>query len=266
LAKVIACGKDREEARRRLIRGLKNTRVLGLTTNKSFLIALLREDTFINGEATTSFIDEELLTRTKPIIHLNDIALVAALLQQNNNSLGDWSNADPFKRFESLRHGDETVEVGILLTPKGYDISVRDELVSINDLSCHDGDVVYCVNNVTKAAVYYINESNISIDVGERVVNFQRLTYQPVLSKDNGGSGNVNASTEGLVIDVLVKEGDKVKRGDTLVLIEAMKMEHRHLATGDGTVAAVNVEKGEQVKNRQSLVEIELLEVEVESA
>jgi geranyl-CoA carboxylase alpha subunit len=68
------------------------------------------------------------------------------------------------------------------------------------------------------------------------------------------------------VVDVLVKPGDVVKNGDTLVIIEAMKMEHRLLADGEGKVTSVNVNKGQQVKNRQLLVELALVEVVDESA
>jgi len=56
LAKVIAYGEDREESRRRLIRGLVNSSALGIATNKEFLIQILEEQEFIDGEATTAFI------------------------------------------------------------------------------------------------------------------------------------------------------------------------------------------------------------------
>ncbi len=107
---------------------------------------------------------------------------------------------------------------------------------------------------------------NISIDLGKRVLNFTRTTYQPVMAKGEAGSGLIKATTEGLVVDVLVKAGDVVNRGDTLVVIEAMKMEHRILADGEGEVTCVHVKEGQQVKNHQLLVELALTEVEDESA
>ena len=64
------------------------------------------------------------------------------------------------------------------------------------------------------------------------------------------------------MIDVLVNVGDTVNKGDALVLVEAMKMEHRHIADGDGVVKKVNVEKGQQVKNRQLLIELAFTELD----
>ena len=64
------------------------------------------------------------------------------------------------------------------------------------------------------------------------------------------------------MIDVLVNVGDTVNKGDALVLVEAMKMEHRHIADGNGVVKKVNVEKGQQVKNRQLLIELAFIELD----
>ena len=61
----------------------------------------------------------------------------------------------------------------------------------------------------------------------------------------------------GLVLDVLVNEGDPVAKGDTLVLLEAMKMELRISAPGDGRVAKVLCQAGQVVERGQVLVEIE---------
>ena len=58
--------------------------------------------------------------------------------------------------------------------------------------------------------------------------------------------------------DILVAPCDMVTKGQTLVVVEAMKMEHRHTADGDGSVAAVSAEQGQQVKLRQLLVELTL--------
>jgi len=73
----------------------------------------------------------------------------------------------------------------------------------------------------------------------------------------DGGSGALTATMPGLVLDVLVAPGDAVVKGDTLVLMEAMKMELRITAPADGTVSAVGCEAGEVVERGRVLVEIE---------
>ncbi len=268
LAKLIAWGRNREEARRRLIRALKNTRVLGLTTNKTFLVQLLGEEQFVAGEATTAFISEEVLGRAKSGDLTLDLALVAVLLQQTGNQsrLSGWSNSAPMLRKETILAGDESHALTILPNAAGYEVCVGDEVVQIDDISCGDAEMMFTQGEVTRAIAFSILGDEISLDLGERVSNFTRTTYQPAAAADAAGSGQVKAATEGLVVDVLVALGDEVSKGDTLVVVEAMKMEHRHLADGDGTVTGVKVEKGQQVKNRQLLVELELVEIGDESA
>ncbi|NQU65040.1 MAG: biotin/lipoyl-binding protein, partial [SAR324 cluster bacterium] len=266
LAKVIAWGRDREQARRRLIRALKQTKLLGLTTNKTFLIQLLAEDQFINGEATTAFISHDVLKRANPALVKADLALTTVLLHQNSINLNGWSNSAPLLRTETLLAGDGTHAVKILQTAGGFDVFIENERYQISAVRCYEDEMVYTLDGVTRVAYFSIVADVISLDLGDRVLNFTRTTYHPVVAEGEAGSGLIKASTEGLVVDVLVKPGDKVNKGDPLVLIEAMKMEHRHLADGDGEVTRVSITKGQQVKNRQLLVELALTEVVDESA
>jgi len=69
--------------------------------------------------------------------------------------------------------------------------------------------------------------------------------------------GNVKAPLPGVIIDLKVKEGDEVKEGDLLIILEAMKMESELTASVKGTVKKINVKVGESVLEDQLLVEIE---------
>ncbi|WP_313512854.1 acetyl-CoA carboxylase biotin carboxyl carrier protein subunit, partial [Pseudomonas sp.] len=74
------------------------------------------------------------------------------------------------------------------------------------------------------------------------------------------GSSTLKAPMDGAIVEVLVAEGERVVRGQLLVVLEAMKMEHALKAGLDGIVRRVQASTGEQVKNRQVLVEIEALD------
>ncbi|RFQ32530.1 biotin/lipoyl-binding protein, partial [Pseudomonas sp. ATCC 13867] len=74
------------------------------------------------------------------------------------------------------------------------------------------------------------------------------------------GSGTVKAPMDGAIVDVLVAEGTRVSKGQLLLVLEAMKMEHPLKAGVDGVIRRVQVSKGEQVKSRQLLVEVEAAE------
>ena len=76
------------------------------------------------------------------------------------------------------------------------------------------------------------------------------VTKQPTASKKDG----VKSPLPGVILDIKVKEGDTVKRGQTIIILEAMKMENEIVAPQDGTVASVNVNKGDTVNSGDVLV------------
>ncbi|MNE68088.1 Acetyl-/propionyl-coenzyme A carboxylase alpha chain [compost metagenome] len=82
-------------------------------------------------------------------------------------------------------------------------------------------------------------------------------TQAPVCSQASISSGTLKAPMDGAVIDVLVSEGSQVSKGQLLVVLEAMKMEHPLKAGIDGVLKRLQVQVGDQVKNRQILLEVE---------
>jgi biotin carboxyl carrier protein len=84
-----------------------------------------------------------------------------------------------------------------------------------------------------------------------------RLSLVEPGARSGGAEGGCTAPMPGAVLDVLVNVGDEVEAGTPLVVMEAMKMEHRVLAPTDGTVVAVHVEVGARVQQGQTLVDVE---------
>lgn len=270
LAKLICWGRNREEARRRLIKALTQTRILGLITNKGFLIDLLEEQEFIRGDTTTGFISEQLLEKFRGRENQEQLAVTGALLAQNGmqsaGRQGGWSNTEAMQVRDKLLIGGVEKTVSSLASASGYDVQVDGNSFNVNIASCVSGTLIYSCKGVNREAVFYLAEDQISVDFGREILNAKIVTYLPKDSSDSASSGQIHASTEGLVVTVLVSEGDKVVKGQPLVVVEAMKMEHRHLADGDGEVLRIAVETGNQVKNRQFMVELKLTEGEDESA
>ncbi len=270
LAKLICWGKDREEARRRLIRALTQTRILGLITNKSFLVELLEQQTFIEGDTTTGFINEQLLEKLKSKDNEALVAATGALIAHHSShssgSSGGWSNTEPMLVRDTLSIGGKQTPITTLATDAGLEVHVNGNkhLIAINH--CNSGTLIYEYNGVAKEAVFYLSDEQVSVDFGKDNLNADIVTYSPAASADGSGSGQIHASTEGLVVKVMVAEGDMVTKDQPLVIVEAMKMEHRHLADGDGEVTQIAVEAGNQVKNRQFMVGLKLTETEDESA
>ncbi len=270
LAKIICWGENREQARSRLLRAISETKITGLKTNKNFLVNLLCEASFVAGSAHTNLIDDSLLQRLGKDYQPSDIALACLLIHQHHahsyGELANWSNSEDIKHCELLQAGNNTASVFRVYAVKNkvshaFIVTFfNDEHIEIrfdfSDVKIEHSCFYYRLGGINRKVWFSLNDNVLSMDLGERTVNVRRLTYQAALAKDAQGSGKILASTEGLVIDVLVKAGDAVKKGDVLVIVEAMKMEHRHVADVDGVVNSVQTSAGQQIKARTLLVEI----------
>ena len=92
------------------------------------------------------------------------------------------------------------------------------------------------------------------VHINGRTFKWERIEPGSSNAQDEGG---LVAPMPGKVLEVLVSEGDKVAAGEPLMVLEAMKMEHRIVASTDGTVIRVNYRAGDQVDQGASLLEVE---------
>jgi geranyl-CoA carboxylase alpha subunit len=228
IAKVIAHGSTREEARTRLVRALRDTVVLGPTTNRHFLICLLEHPEFAAGKATTAFLG----AHTFPAPDVSDAhwKLAASLLWQQSAAripapLRGWRNSNPEPTPIKLAVGD------------------RERLLHIRP------------DDVTNTnAPFHIDGNDIIVDLNGHTVRFQDRTYLPPASAQAGSDGKLRAPMDGRIVSIKVDAGQKVVRGQTLVVLEAMKIQHQLKAVLDATVESIAVKEGQQVSNRTILV------------
>lgn len=107
---------------------------------------------------------------------------------------------------------------------------------------------------VGKKHQFTINGKKVEAELSDK---FDALLKE--LGMDAGSAqkvGDLKAPMPGLVVDIPVKEGDVVKKGDTLVILEAMKMENALKAVGDAVVKKINVKKGQAVDKNTLLVQM----------
>ena len=226
IAKVIAHGATREEARRRLVKALRDTVVLGPTTNRHFLIRLLEHPEFAAGKATTSFIGKHGFPA--PEVSERHWMLAASLLWRQSAEryppdLRGWRNSNPEPTQIKLAVG-ETVRT-LLLADGGKD-----------------------------SAPFHIDGRDIVVDLDAHTVRFHDRTYAPPASAAAGGDGKLRAPMDGRIVALRVAAGDTVVRGQTLVVLEAMKIQHQLKAPLDARIESVSVQEGQQVANRTVLV------------
>ena len=288
LAKIIAYGENREEARRRLVRAVEDSHLLGIKDNRAFLAAILGNETFIQGEATTAFIGENLKddASLKPLqAQVKEVALAAALfsvkkdaVSNKNNSSTGWKNNNVGSRILKLSCEDDVFELELSAINNHIKISYIDaadskKQASLEIIEQSENTLTYVFDDVVRTVVY--NRTNSSLNgQGEALgceqvhlaASYGNLTFTDIslqsAKKNKGGSDQVLASMDGGMVDVMVKVGDVVEVGQTLAVLEAMKMEHPLKAGIAGTIAEVLVQAGDQVKGRQKLIQITADEAE----
>lgn len=276
VAKVIAGGPTREIARLRLLEALRETLLFGTKNNKDFLIACLEKQVFIDGAATTAFIGEEFAEGEirENIPSFADSAVAAVLelsleyAQAQCNSvivapnLKNWSSAS---RLVSPKHYSfDEVEYSLSVTPlagERYkvfddDRSVEIELLSVEGNTAHVG-----VDDSQHIARFHAPESGLLyVSIEGRTASFRDLIKLDGIADQTGGGGNVTAPMHGVLLEVLVTAGDTVSEGQTLAVLEAMKMHYQIAAEADGTVLEVMAEAGKQVAADDLLIQIEVNE------
>jgi len=262
IAKLVAHGRTRDEARQRLLAGLQDTAALGVATNQQLLQRALAHPVFASGGATTAFIAEQLDDLLAPDAAVDARAsLLAAMLLQ----LGDqgWPSPLAHKLPNALRfalggalHAARVQPLGA----GGFDIAlgdrppVRIELLALPG----DGHVRFSCNGLAEqTAVARESANRLFFHFRGRPFQLDNLTHVAV-ARDGAtaGDGLLRASMNGRVIALLAAEGDTVAAGQPLVTLEAMKMEHVHCAPRAGRVAALHVAVGTQVAARHVVAEI----------
>ncbi len=267
LAKMICWAPSREEALRRLASAVQDSVLLGVNNNKLFLQNVLRHPQFIAGQATTAFIDQHCsedasLADTGPA--LSCLARAALLYFQKGVAQADsgfaWRRSAPQSYVFSLACGGRRYTVNLQAEGERRWVSVAGEQLELGLLSA-DGQ--YCVveeQGVIRRFSYAFDGDRLYLDDGSGHYAFDDLSHAPAEVAGAAGSGQVKASMDGAIVEVLVGVGEAVTKGQTLVVLEAMKMEHPLKAGVDGVVSSISCERGMQVKARQLLAEVSAAE------
>ena len=265
LAKVITKGKTRVDAANKLALALESLHIGGVTTNRDFLVASLRSEDFLKGNTTSDFIEKSNPQRAVVLegSSLENATSAAALWIQGQNR----ENANILKEIPTGWRNSRLPRQKITL-------SYLDNEVEVTYKANRDGS--FAVNEETTAKVINWTPSGIDIEI-----NTSRF-YSKITQDDDNivvhgpwgdalfkilprftlpGSevqaGGLIAPMPGKVIDLKVKVGSKVKKGDTLVILEAMKMEHQVKASEDGKVTKVLIKKDDQLENGALLMVVD---------
>jgi geranyl-CoA carboxylase alpha subunit len=268
LAKVIAFGENRELAVRRLASAIQDTQLLGVNHNKNFLQHVLRHRVFVEGEATTAFIGQHFsnhttTTQAKPPTDTLARAAVLYYRLSEQNTVNCYQHASPWRNAlgrsysAKLEYDGKEYAIDLNEIEGDFKITVDDETIELRMLAVSEFECVFVENGIRKVHYFAFDQEKLYLDDGNGHFIFDNLAHRPAAAVSGAGSGQVKATMDGAIVDVLVSEGDTVAQGQTIVVLEAMKMEHQLKAGIAGVVAAINVQAGLQVKSKQILATID---------
>jgi geranyl-CoA carboxylase alpha subunit len=262
LGKIVAHGETRELARRRLIAALEDTVALGIATNRQFLIACLSHPVFAAGTVDTGFIDRHLAGSVRAAPDDQLVALAAALFDHRAAEHGDgivpaWRSLRSLATPLLLKCGEigYSLEVARMDT-KRWRVSRNGEARSIEFVAVAGTSVRFLSDGLAETAQFAWDGDVLHLSLGAVTAALEDVLLAGNAAATGAGGDAAVAPMTGTVSAVRVRPGDPVRKGQCLVILEAMKMEHEIVAPRDGTIAAVLVAPGEQVPTRKALVEL----------
>ena len=284
LAKVIAHGRTRADAAKRLARALDRAQIHGVTTNRDLLAAILREPEFLAGRTDTGYLsrhDPAALTASRPRATAWH-ALVAALARQAVHRAEAPVLATLPSGWRNVRSAPQRVTY----TADGEELAVAYRMTggpapggSVPGGTVPGGTVEATVNDVPLGAALILHAAgselvDLEVDGLRQVYLVHRVGAQTYVDASNGSSalsevprfgepdklaptGSLLAPMPGLVLRVLADVGATVTAGQPLVVLEAMKMEQTVTAPADGVLAELRAKAGEQVAAGQILAVVD---------
>jgi geranyl-CoA carboxylase alpha subunit len=268
IAKVISYGRSRDITLKKLTKALGETTLFGPKNNLEFLIGCLRKNSFKEGAATTSFIRQEFSGGQYKRTALSKQTLAAAAVIEHELNLAINDSAGPLKNWASAGSltsrsqyliGGEITDIAVApVDATNYTVHIGDIQISIGVESFQANDAILNADDERLKATYHqIGEGDFWLNIDGATKRFQNQIYMPSSASDSAQKGAAVAPMHGLLTDIMVQEGDIVKPGQTLAVLEAMKMQHEIKSTVHGTIKAVHAVSGKQVAPDSLLIEIE---------
>ncbi|QZP32771.1 acetyl/propionyl/methylcrotonyl-CoA carboxylase subunit alpha [Pseudomonas sp. DR48] len=266
LGKIIAHGSTREEARRKLLRAVQDNVLLGVQSNQRLLASLLQHPQFISGEFSTGFIpscfaDHPCLHPHVPVAE--ELAIAVALFYHASAQaylapLAGWRNNASVPLHYRIGVEDQDWQVELNALPdQPYRLTVGARTLQLKVIQCDGRWATLDIDGIRQRYAYRLDAGQLWLSTRPGSLRLIDRTQALVSSQASVSNGTLKAPMDGAIVDVLVSEGSPVSKGQLLVVLEAMKMEHPLKSGIDGVLKRLQVRVGDQVKNRQILLEVE---------
>ena len=275
ISKLIVWDEDREKAIAKVQQALKDYVILGISTNIPFMLSLMSQENYLKNQISTKYCDQY----TQSIVEKSDniksdfnpdilaAAHIAGILYPMDDGTDVWSQIGYWRM-------NMTFNLHIDGEDRNYTVSEK----NINSFLLNDGFNQYVVEvlELSKNAIRVgIDEEDFEVFLAKDMNYEFDMSYQGMVfhlkddgvlqqqdfyeSTHEGASGDILKSPmPGKVIKILSTVGAEVKKGDVLLIVEAMKMENNLTAPRNGIIAEINVKEGEMVDGSKVLLSLEM--------
>ena len=249
LAKVISNGKNREQAIDTLKQSLQNTALYGVKNNRDFLIAILSSEAFRHEDVNTSFLEtNDFSASGNKHMEFDEVAVLGALLMTKysetliNEAIG----------FEDELYGDNIFSVHIeLKKPNSITIIFEGEKIEVQLNEDH------VELNIKKIRLDFLESKENKLFASYLGKSFKaEIIKEDLKIEDIDKGGKIRAPMHGVIRELFVTVGEKVKKNQVILILEAMKMQHEITASIDGEVSDIYTNIGNQVSVDEDLLNI----------
>ena len=265
IAKVISTARTRTDAANKLAFALESLHIGGLTTNRDFLVASLRTKQFHKGLTTSDFITKanpkrSIILKGQDLDHSASIAALWIQGENRNNASllneipSGWRNSRLPKQTISFKYLEQDITVAYQSNRNGFFDLNENSIARIIKWNKKGIDIEIDNKQFSSKVTKKGNRILVHMPWGDVLLEILPRFLVPGSEIETGG---LKAPMPGKVIDLKIKVGSKVKKGDILVVLEAMKMEHQITATENGKVTELFIKEGNQIENGALLMVVE---------
>jgi propionyl-CoA carboxylase alpha chain len=261
IAKLVSHAQTRAEAAAMLAAALRRARLHGVTTNRDLLVRILGEADFLAGATDTSYLERHdpaelaapLLSADAEVVHAAVAAMALQVVRRASAEVdgglpSGWRNNPSQPQRVELSSRGETHVVTYTFGREGVDVAVNGEALEVvlHSAAYH---VIDATIGGTRRRYFVVIPPDTSIVDVDSPLGASSFSVVPRFPDPSAlvTAGSLVAPMPGTVVRVLVVVGDAVTKGQPLVVLEAMKMEHTITSPADGTVADLRLEPGQQV-------------------
>ncbi len=261
VAKFIAHGADRDAARQALQAALTDAVVLGVQTNQAYLAACLRHPVFAAGKATTGFIPAhgDAVLADLPILPPATAALALYAVRALRDGHDPMQVRLPLAWPVPMRMSIDGKASQAAVAAAGgarYQVNAADTHEAMTVSACGPDTLTITSSQGQAHLVWVWDDDTLLLRWRGRQSRLQDLSLSGATRTDVDQGGAIRAPMAGRIVALHVASGDTVRKGDPLLVLEAMKMEHPSLAPMDAKVTAVWFANGAQVHSGALVVEL----------